>query len=157
MATVIKRFTQGPDAVYAALTDPDHLTRRAEAAGHRNIQITVDRQGDGCTMRIERDIEAEIPAIARKVVDPVNHVVSRFTWKKSGDSYTGTYDTTVNPRISLHAKLTIRPAATGAEYVEEHTAKVDVPLIGKKIAGLVEKETHKSVTADLDWSARDLD
>ena len=157
MGTVSKRFTQGADAVYAALTDPDHLKRRAEAAGHRNVQVTVDAKDDGCSLVIERDIESEIPAIAKKFVDPVNHVVSKFTWKKSGDSYTGSYDSKVNDRISVSAKLTIRPAGEGSEYSEDNTAKVNVPLVGRKIAGLVENETAKSVKPDLEWTATDLD
>lgn len=156
MGTARHSFTQSADALFAAMTDADHLTRRAEAAGHRNITIQIDTAGDTTTVRMERDIEAEIPSFAKKVVSPVNHVVTTFEWKKSGDGYSGSYRADVNPRIRIDAKVSIRPKGDGCEYVDEFRAQVDVPLIGKKIAGLVEKETASAVEADLRWSANEL-
>ena len=156
MNTVKHTYSQSAEALYAALTDADHLKRRAEAAGHRNVEVKIDPVGDGCRIRIARDIESEIPAIAKKVINPVNHVVTEFEWKKSGDGWTGSYLATVNPRIRVKSKLAIRPSGSGSEYVDDYTAEVDVPLIGKKIAALVEKETATSLKSDMEWTARDL-
>lgn len=157
MATTKHHYSQKPETLYAAISDPEHLKARAEAAGHRNVTVKVDEKSDGCTIHMERDIEAEIPSFAKKVVSPVNHVVTRFDWKKEADGWSGTYTADVNPRIRITSKVEIRPVGDGCEYVDTYTAHVDVPLIGKKIAALVEKETGEAVVKDLDWTARHLD
>ncbi|MGE0790465.1 MAG: DUF2505 domain-containing protein [Sandaracinaceae bacterium] len=155
--TVVKhRYPVSAEALYAAITDPDHLTERSEAAGHRNITVQREARGEGCWIKIERDIESEIPAIAKKVVNPVNHVVTEFEWQKSGDGWTGTYRVQVNPRIRVASKLSVRPAGDGSEYVDDFKATVDVPLIGGKIAGLVESETEKAIKIDCAWTASHL-
>lgn len=156
MPTIKHGYRVSADALYAALSDPDHLKRRAEAAGHRNVSVKRTERGDGCEIRIERDIEAEIPAFAKKVVNPVNHVVTLMEWKRAGDGWTGSYRADVNARIRIEARFTIRPAGSGSEYTEDYSAKVDVPLIGGKIASVVDKETGTAVRGDVEWTAREL-
>lgn len=141
-------------AVFAKLTDADHLRARSAAAGHRNIQLTVDAKGGGWEIRLERDIESEIPAFAKKFVNPVNHVIDVIRWRDDGDGKRGSYDATVSARIRVHGEMTLRPGPRGCVYEDTCSPTVDVPLVGKKIAELVAKETMKAIEADCRFTAK---
>lgn len=156
MATVESTFRHGVDAVFAMITDPEHVRRRSEAAGHRNVQVKVDHRGEVVEVRLERDIESDIPAIAKKVVDPVNHVVDVIEYRSQGDAKVGTFRVEVSRRISLRGTVELRPAPGGCRQIETFTASVDVPLIGRKVAELVERETATAIRGDHAFTARAL-
>lgn len=157
MPTVETTYRHGVDAVFALLTDPEHVRRRSEAAGHRNVQVSVERRGDVVEVRLERDIEADIPAIAKKVVDPVNHVVDVIEYRSRGDAKIATFRVEVSPRIRLRGTIELRPEGAGCRQLETFTATVDVPIVGRKIAELVEKETAAAIRGDHAFTARALD
>jgi len=144
------------DAVYAKLTDEAHLRARAEDAGDFNIEVTITERGDGVTTKLVRDIESEIPSFAKKFVDPVNHVTDEIVWRVEGDRRVGELSVDVNARISLTGTLTLSPAGDRCRFVQDFTAKVDVPLVGGRIAKKVEEETHKAVTDSCAFTARHL-
>jgi hypothetical protein len=156
MATVESTYKHGVDAVYAKVTDPEHLKKRSEAMGHRNVQVKVDQRGEVTEIRLERDIESEIPALAKKVIDAVNHVVDIIEYRTRGDSKVATFRVTVNKRIRLHGTIELKPSSDGCRQIETFTAEVDVPIIGRKIAELVEKETGASIKKDHAFTARAL-
>lgn len=156
MGHVEHTYRHGVDAVFAALTDADHLRRRCEAAGQRNIDVDVQRRGDLVEVRIARDIESDIPSFAKKVVDPVNRVVDVLTWRVDGDGRIGSYRVEVSKRIGVTGTVTLRPVDGGCRSVDAFTAKVDMPLIGKKIAALVEEKTESGIRADCAFTEREL-
>jgi hypothetical protein len=156
MGNVKHTYSQSVDAVYAKLTDPEHLRRRCEAAKHRDIDIQTSTRGDALEIRITRDIESEIPSLAKKVIDPVNRVSDVVEWRSNGNEKTCSYRVTVSKRISVKGEAKLTPAGSGCEYSDTFTATVDVPLIGRKIADLVEKETAVAIREDIAFTAKEL-
>jgi hypothetical protein len=157
MPSVETTYRHGVDAVLAKITDPDHLRKRSEAAGHRNVQVKVDRKGETIEVRLERDIESDIPTIAKKFVDAVNHVVDVIEYRSRGDAKVATFRVSVNKRIGLRGTIELKPAGDGCKQIESFSAEVDVPLVGRKIAELVEDKTATSIRADHAFTARALD
>ncbi len=156
MGTVEHTYRHGIDAVFAKLSDPEHLRRRAAAAGHRNIDVKVEDRDGRIEIRVARDIESDIPSFAKKVVDATNHVVDTIEWRTQGDEKVGSYRVEVSPRIRLRGQLALKPVPGGCKYVDTFTATVDVPLIGGKIAQIVERETATAIRADCERTAREL-
>jgi hypothetical protein len=157
MGTLEHTYRHGVDAVFAKVTDPDHLKRRAEASGHRNVEVSVDERDGETVVRLARDIESDIPSFAKKFVDPVNRVVDVLTWRASGDARKGTYHVEVSDRIRVDGEMALEPTADGCVYRDTFTPEVDVPLIGKRIAKIVEKETGEAIEADHRWTEQELD
>lgn len=149
-------FRHDVAAVYALLTDADHLKARSESAGHRNVQVTLEERGDTLEVRIARDIESDIPRFAKKVVDPVNHVVDTLRWRADGSGKSCSYDVAVNKRISISGSQSLRDANGECHFTDRFTAKVSIPLVGSKIASLVEKETQAGVRGDCAFTERAL-
>lgn len=149
MGTVKHTFRHGVDAVFAKLTDPAHLEERSRAAGHKNVKASVEQKGDETVVRLERDIETEIPSFAKKIVSPVNHVVDTLRWRDSGDGgKRATYHVDVTNRISIDGEQSLRPSGDGCDFADTFHPKVDVPLVGKKIASLVDEKTEAGVRED---------
>lgn len=148
MGTVNHTFSHGVDAVFAKLTDPAHLEERSKAAGHENVKASVEEKGGEVVVRLERDIETEIPSFAKKFVSPVNHVVDVCTWRDDGDGKSATYHVEVTNRISIDGKQSLRPSGDGCAFSDTFTPKVGVPLVGKKIASLVEEKTEAGIRED---------
>jgi hypothetical protein len=147
--TTVKHTHRHPlEDVYAKLVDEAHLRDRCQQAGHRNIQVSVTEKDGAYEIRLERDIESDIPAIAKKFVSPVNHVVDIVRWRDAGDGKAGTYDVTVNPRIRVKGQMTLKPSGSGCVYEDTCSPTVDVPLIGGKIAQIVAKETAAAIAED---------
>jgi len=156
MGTVQHQYAHSVEAVFAKLTDEAHLRERSEQAGHRNIEVRVQRTEGGVEVRLERDIESEIPAVAKKFINPVNHVVDVIRWRDDGDAKSGTYQVTVSKRIRVSGVMSLRPTGDGCRYEDTCTPTVDVPIVGKKIAKLVAKETETAIAENLRRTERAL-
>lgn len=156
MGTVKHSFRHPIDAVFAKLTDPAHIEERSKAAGHRNVKATVEDKGNEVVVRLERDIETEIPSFAKKFVSPVNHVVDVLTWRDDGDGKAATYHVEVTNRISIDGRQSLRPSGDGCEFSDTFTPKVDMPLVGKKVASLVDEKTEAGIREDCRRTERAL-
>ena len=156
MGTVNHTFAHSVDVVFAKLTDPAFVEQRSKDAGHKNVKVTVEHKGAETIVRLERDIETDIPGFAKKFVSPKNHVVDTLTWRDDGDGKSAIYHVDVTNRIAIDGKQTLRPSGGGCAFSDTFTPKVDVPLVGKKIASLVEKETEAGIRADLERTERAL-
>jgi len=157
MGTLKHQYPHPLEAVFAKLIDGEFVRRRSSAAGHRNIEITVDEKNGATEIRLERDIESDIPKFAKRFINPVNHVLDVIRWRDAGDGKAGTYDVKVSARITVKGEMTLRPSGTGCVYEDTCTPTVDVPLIGKKIAKLVSDETVTAIKEDCRFTQRELD
>ncbi|MBX3272956.1 MAG: DUF2505 domain-containing protein [Sandaracinaceae bacterium] len=147
-------YTHPIDDVFAKLVDAEHLRARSAAAGHRNIQIRVDEKGGAFEIRLERDIESEIPAFAKKFVNPVNHVIDTIRWRTDGEQKRGSYEAVVSARIRVRGDMTLRTSGAGTVFVSTCAPTVDVPLVGGKIADLVAKKTLEAIEIDCRFTQR---
>lgn len=156
MNTVEHTYRHPIEDVFAKLVDEGHLRDRSEQAGHRKIEVKVEEKGGGYEIRIARDIDSQIPAIAKRFVSPVNHVVDIVRWRDAGDGKAGTYDIVVSSRIRISGEMTLKPMPDGCVYTDTCTPEVDMPLIGKRIAKIVAKETTDAIAQDCQRTERAL-
>jgi Protein of unknown function (DUF2505) len=156
--TVRHRYDRSVDEVFALVTDPDFLKRRAEAAGEKNVVVRVDRDGARMTIRIERDLERKLPGFMKKVFNPTNHLVDVQTWDTSGASKTSEWTVEVQgqKRVEIRGRLTIAPADGGCVYTEAFDAVVRVPLIGGQVERYVVNETEASIRQQIEFAGRAL-
>ena len=156
MGTVKHTYKHSVEAVYALLVDEAHLRDRCVQAKQRDIQVTVDEKNGAYQIRLERDIESDIPSFAKKFINPVNHVLDIVRWRDAGEGRVGSYDVTVSKRIRVSGVMSLKPVAGGCVYEDTCTPSVDVPLVGKKIAALVDKETVAAIAEDCRRTERAL-
>jgi hypothetical protein len=142
------------DQVFALVSDPEFLRRRAEAAGEKNIVIQVNREGTLLKLRIERDLERNLPAFMKKMFSPTNHLVDVQTWQTAGDVKTSDWSVEISgqKRIDLRGRLSLAPAAGGGcDYVEMFSATVAIPLVGGRVEKYVLGETETSTRQQIEF------
>lgn len=158
-ATVRQHYDRSVDEMLTLVTDPDFLKRRAEAVGEKNVVIRIDRDGPRMTIRIERDLERNLPGFMKKVFNPTNHLIDIQVWDTSGDVKTSdwTVELAGQKRVAIRGRLSLAPgSAGGCDYTEAFGVTVNIPLIGGKVEKYVLGETESSIRQQLAFTGAEL-
>lgn len=156
MGTVTQRYSMPLEIVFARLVDPAHLRARAEAMGDGRVRVQGEQRDYGFILRVERDVQLEVPPFAQRVLAPVNRVIDRLHWRVVGDERHGTRETVISPTISVRSRLQLTPVGGGCVYTDTFGTEVDIPNLHKKVAALIARHAEDAVTAELRYTAREL-
>jgi Protein of unknown function (DUF2505) len=153
------RFDRSVEEVYALLTDPEFLKRRAESAGEKNAAVRVDSDGGRMTIRLERDVERNLPGFMKKFFHPTSHLVDVQTWDAAGEVKNSDWTVEVSGqrRVQIRGRLSLAPATGGGcDYTETFSVTVAIPLVGGRIEKYVLGETESSIRQQLDFAGKEL-
>ena len=75
-------FARDIDDVWAMFLDPDAHVAKYQHMGHRDVEV-VSSSGDdaGLSIEIVRQVDIEVPALAKKFINPSNTVTSTDRWE----------------------------------------------------------------------------
>lgn len=153
---IVKRHTfDAPiDRCWAMFSDPKSHIAKFEGMGHHDVTVLEKKKTKkNLHIVITREVDVEdIPGFAKKFVKPRNTVVSVDDWNDFGDgTYGGTFtlDTKGVP-LEIHGETLLEDAGDRTEYTVTIELKVNVPLIGGKLADF----GKKIVTRQLDEEFR---
>lgn len=134
-------------------TSPDHLAELQGSADFINAKYTAlaDRKfaikqqdvGDGTlTLVVERQVDANLPDIAKKVLGETNDLVLTENWRKAGDGWKADVkiDSPGKP-MAITGNYELKPSGDGTDWVVNFDIKASVPLVGGKIEKMVAEET----------------
>jgi len=143
------------DDLFNLLTDESFLSARYEAGGARNISINECAQdGDVFRIRWTREVPADPPGFAKKFLSEWNEMDETVEWHSQGDAKHSTY--TGSPAGAVPIEITstgdIRPDGDGCVYDITVNVNVKIPLVGKKIAQLVETDIAKSLDTEYEFT-----
>lgn len=157
--SVRAHFDQGVDRLFALLTDPGFLRRRAESLGEKNIVIQVDRDGGRLKIRLERDLELNMPAFMKKVFSPTNHLIDILLWDSAGETKVADWSVAIagQKRIDLRGRLSLIPSpGGGCDYSEAFTIAVAIPLVGGRVEKYIGGETEASMRQQIEFLRAEL-
>lgn len=157
--TVRHHFSADVERMFALVTDPDFLRRRAEALGEKEIAVTVDRASGQLAIEIKREVEQNMPSFMKKLFAPRQTLIDHQTWKSEGGAHISDWTVQVGDgkRIQLRGRLTLAPAAGGGcDYTEAFTATASIPLIGGRIEKYVLGETEASIRKQIEFTGKEL-
>jgi uncharacterized protein YndB with AHSA1/START domain len=145
-------FDRPLEDVFAAYLDPDSHVARFEHMGHRNIKVRSEERGDdSLEIVISRDVDIEVPSIAKKFLHPTNHVTSTDHWKREDGTPTSRSNIDLKgvPVISS-AVATLQPDedGKGCTYDVTVSIKIKVPLVGDRIAGALKGQLEEQLEAE---------
>ncbi|HTE52289.1 MAG TPA: DUF2505 family protein [Kofleriaceae bacterium] len=152
-------FEHPVERVFGLVTDPAYLRRRAEAARERNVMVSADRDGTRLSIRIERDLERDMPGFMKRIFNPVNHMVDVQTWETAGEVKTSDWKVEIvgQKRIDLRGRLSLAPASDGGcDYSEAFTVAVAIPLVGGRVEKYVAGETEGSMREQIAFLRAEL-
>jgi len=157
--TVRHHFAADVERLFALVTDPDFLRRRAEALGERDIAVTVDRASGQLKIEIKREVEQSLPSFMKKLFAPRQTLIDRQTWKSEGEAHISDWTVQVGDgkRLQLRGRLTLAPAAGGGcDYTEAFNASASIPLIAGRIEKFVLGETEASIRKQIELTRKEL-
>ncbi len=127
--------------LFKLLTDRDFMQHKYTELGSRKLNFSVFEQRDNShVLRWTRELEADVPAIARSFFDIWNSFDESMDWKLEGDTGEGLYSAKIKGGlVELKGLFYIRPHSEGCVESVEIQVKVNVPLIREKIATVAAK------------------
>jgi hypothetical protein len=148
------------DQVYKLLTDQAFLEKKyQEGVGSRNIVFEECKQ-DGEVFRIRwaRDVPADPPSFAKAFLSAWNHLTEVMEWRddKGGGKEALYRGKIKGVPITIYGEFHLKPSGSGCVEDIEMEAEVSVPLIGGKIAELVERDAKKNLTGEYNFTLKYL-
>ena len=145
--------------MFALVTDPDFLRRRAEALGEKEIDIAVDREGGQLKIQITREVEQSLPSFMKKLFSGRQRLIDRQAWTSEGGTHVSDWTVQLGEgkRVQLRGRLTLAPgAAGGCDYIESFSASASIPLVAGRIEKFVLGETEASIRKQIDFTRKEL-
>ena len=156
--TVRAHFDADVERMFALVTDPDFLRRRAEALGELEVDVTVDRDGGQLKIQITREVEQSLPSFMKKLYSGRQRLVDRQAWGRDGAAHISDWTVQLGDgkRIQLRGRLTLAPAAGGCDYIEAFSATASIPLVGGRVEKYVLGQTEASIRKQIEFTRNAL-
>lgn len=153
MMRVEQAFPIPPRDLFEVLTSEDYLRARAERFGGVG-EPRVSTAGSTVTVKTARQLPMDaVPSMFRSFVGE-GKVVQTDEWTATGDGATGTWHAETGPApMDLTGTHAITASGTGATYTVTGEAKVNVPLMGGKIAKQVEDYLETLMSKEQEFAA----
>lgn len=145
-----KKFTNSDpyssdlDGMWAMLSDQDYWTKKYESMGASNITFEQFAASDtSLTVQCRRDVPADLPGFAKKIIGETNHVNQTERWTRSGDS--AHCDITIevkNVPGGTTGTMDMKPSGDGTVWDADFDIKISLPLVGGKLEGVMLEETR---------------
>ena len=138
--------------VWAMLLDPDAHVAKYEHMGHREVVVQEAVPGDDTLhITIVRQVDIDVPGIAKKFINPSNTVTSKDRWDLSSDgSARGHSDVEIKgvPVQSTGSASLVDDGAGGCDSTIQLAIKVKVPMVGEKVAGALRPQLEAQIRAE---------
>jgi hypothetical protein len=131
------------DAMWAMQTTKEWWTAKYEALGASNIVFhTFDADDTSFTIVSERDVPADLPGFAKKIVGETNHVTQTEKWTRNADAANATIELLFkNIPGGTTGTMSITPSGSGTVWQSDFDIKVNIPMVGGKLEDVIKKET----------------
>ena len=142
----VDSYAGSPDHVWAMLSEQGYWEGKYEALGASNLQWkTFNVSDDSLTVSSVREVAANLPSAAKKIIGETAEVTQTENWTKSGDDLTCQISiTTKGAPGGTDGTMTVTPAAGGCTWTSDFDIKVSIPLLGKKLEGIMFDETGEN-------------
>jgi len=138
--------------VWSMLLDPDAHVAKYEHMGHRDVEVVTAEPGDDAlAITIVRQVDIDVPGVAKKFINPSNTVTSKDRWERKADgSGSGHSDVDIKgvPVQSTGSAALVDDGAGGCDYTITLAMKVKVPMIGEKVAGALRPQLEAQLEAE---------
>lgn len=131
------------DAMWQMQITQEWWQAKYTSLGATNIEFrTFDTSDTSFTIVSERDVPADLPGFAKKIVGDTTHVTQTEKWTRNADAANATIEILVkNIPGGTTGTMSITPSGSGTVWQSDFDIKVSVPLVGGKLEDVLKKET----------------
>lgn len=152
-------YPASPEQVFAMLTDPDFLRAKAESSG--DTDVVVEESGpaaDGYRFVARRTVALDVPAFAKKLLNPKNVLTQTDVWADPTADGTRIGSWEVEAKgvpVAMSGTMTLAPGPGGGTVADiDGEVTSSVPLVGGKFASYVGKEAEADLNKDHEFAVR---
>lgn len=131
-------YAASPVEVYRMRADPAFRTEVCRAMDTVSHDVTVDDSDGGLTVAVDMVQHTQgVPAFAKKVVGDQTRVVQTERWPAV---HSGHIDVQIPGKPGhIRGTLSLADDGAGSVYVFDGEARINIPLVGGKLEGLIRK------------------
>jgi hypothetical protein len=129
--------------LWAMISEQDYWTQKYQTTGATHVSVDrFESAPDALTVATTRDVPADLPGFAKKIVGDTNRVTQVERWTRSGEG--AHCDITIEVRNvpgGTRGVMDMRPDGDGARWTADFEIKIGIPLVGGKFERLMHDET----------------
>ena len=146
----VDSYDASPDQIWAMLSDQSYWENKYSQAGAQNLQWETFNAGeDTLTVSSVREVAANLPSAAKKVIGETAVVTQTENWTRSGDQLTCTISiTTKGAPGGTEGTMSVKPSGNGSTWAADFEISVPIPLLGKKLEGIMNDETSANFATE---------
>ena len=146
------KFRANIDQVFALLTDAEYLVDRCLELGELSADCTVEDDNDEIVITLSREVERNLPSFLARLFDSRQKIEMIERWKDKGNIRHGSYVLKVEGQpIVLEAEMHLKADGNDScTYTISHSAKAQMPLIGRRVESFIVSQTESGARAELD-------
>ncbi|MBF7728463.1 DUF2505 domain-containing protein [Pseudomonas sp. N040] len=145
------KYSVDVDSLFALFQEPDFILERYLETGALSAAILEISAGEEVLIRVEREVQVDVPAFLRKFMQPTTRVVQTERWRgEAGGPYVNDMQVEISGTpVQLHVSMELLARGKGCVNRVEIEARCGIPLIGGKIADFVGRDAER--TANLEY------
>lgn len=150
----LHQYARDVDTVFGLFHDPDFMKVKYEGIGARNIEV-LECAGSGgrYTVKVKREVPADVPSLLKKFLNPWNTIVQSETWEgKPGGPYRCKLAIEIaGVPVSMNGDMELRTQDGGCVNDVHLEVKCGIPLIGSKLADFVGGDAERATQAEYEF------
>lgn len=147
------------DGLWAMLSDKDYWEQKYASTGATDFEWkTFNVADDTLTVSSVRKVAANLPSAAKKIVGDKAEITQTENWRRDGDGLACDINIlTKGAPGGTTGTMKVTPAGGTVSWSADFTITVKVPLMGKKLEGVMFDETSENFKTEKafndDWLA----
>jgi hypothetical protein len=152
--TIAFSYDADVEQVWVMMTDRDYWEAKYAALGAREVSFAEFRaDGDAFIYTSVRNVPADLPSVAKKVVGDTNTVTTTERWTRAGDSASATIEIRVkNVPGGTTGTMTLAPSGGQTRWSFDFDAKVGLPVIGGKLESIMNEQTREQLGQEKEFN-----
>lgn len=150
----LHQYSKDVDTVFGLFHDPAFMKAKYEGIGARNVAVPECAGGEGrYTVKIKREVPADVPALLKKFLSPWNTVTQSETWEgTAGGPYRCTFEIDIaGVPVTAKGAMELRTQGEGCVNDVQLDVKCGIPLVGGKLADFVGSDAEKAIQAEYEF------
>ena len=143
---VSTEYEASAEAILAMLQDRDYVDAKYQALGDISTSVeTFETTDDGLSLKVDRQVPADLPGFAKKIMGDTNRIVQTENWGPAGGGVPAISRSSSRASPARHRQT--RRQSTGdstSDWVVNMEISASVPLVGQ-VGGRRQKETLQSL------------
>ena len=151
-------FPAGVEEVHAVLTDPEFLREYAYKTESQEVQVEASPAGS----RVRRVMPTDgVPPFAKPFLGEAVPVLEVVTWQPPAPDGSRSGELAVDAaagsrQARLRGRIALEPDGAGCRLLASGDVRIKVPLVGGKLAPLVEQVLHGALRVQCELAAQRL-